>query len=74
MAAGNGGNGSARIPREARESCSSPSHLGPRLLLISFPDNTAGLERCALQAVPVAPGCLPRPGRVGLQCQAGEPP
>lgn len=48
MAAGNDGNGSAQIPRGARESCSSPSHLEPRLLLISFPDNIAGLERSAL--------------------------
>lgn len=74
MAAGDGGSGSARIPRGARESCSSPSRLGPRLLIISFPDNTGSLERFALQAAPAAPGCLPRPGRVGLQCQAGEPP
>lgn len=72
MAAGDGGCGSARIPGGGRE-CSSPSRLGPRLLLISFPDSTAGLESSALQAMPAAPGCLSRPGRVGLQCQAGEP-
>lgn len=62
MAAGSGGNRSTLVPREARESCSSPSRPGLRHLLISF--QTAQPTRKALpcQHCPW-PSCL-QPGRV----------